>query len=75
MASLYRDPVADLFGEIRVTLDDLRAWVAAMSPVNLEERNYENYLRRYNVADKVRAAKRSGEFDTIITNIKPTRLI
>lgn len=74
MASL-RQPAADLFGEVPITFDDLRAWVASTSPVNLEERNYDNYLRRYNVVDKVRAAKTSGDFERIIGDIKPTRLI
>lgn len=75
MTPSYRPPILDLFGEIAVTLDDLREWVASTSPINLEERSYENYLRRYNVADKVRAAKRTGEFDRIIAAKRPTRLI
>lgn len=56
----------DLFGEIPVTEDDMRAWVAAVSPRWLyPERSYRSYVRGWNVADKVRAAKLAGTFDAI----------
>lgn len=75
MTAMYLAPIFDLFGEVPVTLDDLREWVASTSPVNLEERFFDNYVRRYNVADKVRAAKRTGDFDRITSEKRPTRLI
>lgn len=68
-----RMPPFDLFGEIPVTEDDLRAWVAAVAPRWLEpERSYRNYVRSWNVADKVRAAKLRGEFDTITSRPAPS---
>ncbi|NIA56174.1 hypothetical protein HAV22_21305 [Massilia sp. TW-1] len=36
-----------------------------MSPVHLTERLFANYVRRYNVADKIRTAKLRGEFETM----------
>lgn len=56
----------DLFGEIPVTEDDLIAWVSAVSPRWLHpERSYHGYVRAWNVADKVRAAKLAGTFEQI----------
>lgn len=60
-----KQPPYDLFGEIPVLLSDLEAWVAAMSPRYLNQRGYASYVRSYNVADKVRAAKAAGLFDEI----------
>lgn len=65
MSYLLRQPARDLFGEVPVTEDDLEAWVAALSPVHLTERLFDNYVRRYNVADKIRAAKLRGEFEAL----------
>jgi hypothetical protein len=65
MSHLLRQPPYDLFGEIPVTEDDLEAWVAAVSPVHLTERLFDNYVRNYDVATKVRWAKSRGEFETI----------
>lgn len=65
MCYLLRQPARDLFGEVPVTEDDLEAWVAAMSPVHLTERLFSHYVRRYNVADKIRAAKLRGEFEAL----------
>lgn len=62
---LLRQPPYDLFGEIPVTHDDLVAWVAAVSPVHLSERSFLNYVRNYQVADKLRWAKKRGEFEAI----------
>ena len=67
MTYRLRQPALDLFGEVPVLEDDLEAWVAAISPVHLTERLFFHYVRRYNVADKVRAAKLRGEFETLTT--------
>jgi hypothetical protein len=71
MSHLLRQPPHDLFGEIAVTEDDLEAWVAAVSPVHLTERLYDNYVRRYDVANKVRWAKARGEFESITATRRP----
>ena len=58
----------DLFGEIPVTDDEIFQWVAAMSPRNMSsERSYQNYVRNWNVAEKIRAAKQNGTFHEIIS--------
>lgn len=58
----------DLFGEIPVTEDDIFAWVAAVAPRWLtSERSYRGYVRSWNVAGKVRAAKLAGTFDDVVS--------
>lgn len=60
----------DLFGEVVVTEHDLFLWVSAVSPRWLTpERSYRNYLRMYNVAEKVRYAKLAGTFDARVENV------
>ena len=58
-----RQPAHDLFGEIPVLEDDLLAWVLSVSPVHASDRAYDNYVRRYDVAGKVRHAKLAGTFE------------
>lgn len=63
----------DLFGEIPITEEDLRNWVAAVSPRWLEpERSYHQYLRTYSIAEKVRRAKLEGTFEATIS--RPPRV-
>lgn len=63
MTHLYRQPPHDLFGEIVITRDDLVAWVAAVSPVHLTDRLFDNYVKSYDVAGKVAWAKKRGDFE------------
>jgi len=57
----------DLFGEVPVTEDDVFLWVQAISPRWLSpERSYRNYVRTWNVVDKIRTAKIRGDFESII---------
>jgi hypothetical protein len=67
---LYQ-PALDLFGEVVVTEDDLYDWVASVSPVHLSMRAYDNYVQRYDVAGKVRAAKLQRRFDAITARRPP----
>ncbi|WP_373986999.1 hypothetical protein [Duganella sp. BuS-21] len=67
---LYQ-PALDLFGGVVVTDDDLYEWVASVSPVHLNERAYDNYVQRYDVASKVRAAKLDRRFDAITARRPP----
>lgn len=63
----------DLFGQVPITEDDLFLWVQAVAPRWLTpERAYRNYVKSWNVADKVRYAKIDGTFDTIIE--RPARV-
>lgn len=52
----------DLFGEIPVTLADLDAWCDQIGKHWPCEWRKDWYIQNWNVADKVRAAKLSGEF-------------
>ncbi|HDR9360452.1 TPA: hypothetical protein QDB44_006421 [Burkholderia vietnamiensis] len=57
----------DLFGEVVVTLDDVKLWVAALAPAYMSnERAFERYVRLWDVAGKVRAAKLAGTFESTI---------
>lgn len=59
----------DLFGEIIVTENDIIDWVEATAPRWLTpRRSFEGYVRSYDVAGKVRAAKIAGIFHEIIEN-------
>jgi hypothetical protein len=64
----------DLFGEVPVTHDDVRAWVCAIAPAwTSSERSYAFYVSRWNVADKVRTAKLAGTFELTIENARSRR--
>lgn len=67
-AARYRHthPALDLFGEVPITFDDLRAWVAAMTRLDPDSSRAEWYIKNWNVADKVRAAKLAGTFEATI---------
>lgn len=57
----------DLFGEIIVTVDDVAQWVAALAPAYMSsERAFDRYVRLWDVAGKVRAAKAAGTFESTI---------
>lgn len=60
-----RQPAVDLFGEVAITEDDLFSWVASISPIHCSDRGYDNYVRRYDVAGKVRWAKLQGTFESM----------
>ncbi|WP_246794580.1 hypothetical protein [Burkholderia perseverans] len=64
----------DLFGEIVVTQDDIEAWVAALAPAfTSSARAFDNYVRGYHVADKIRCAKAAGTFETTIAAARDRR--
>jgi hypothetical protein len=71
MTYQLRQPAIDLFGQVRVTDDDVFAWVAAVSPIHLHERGYTNYVRRYDVAGKVAAAMLRGTFEATTARQPP----
>ncbi|RQQ65540.1 hypothetical protein [Burkholderia stagnalis] len=64
----------DLFGEIVVTHDDVAQWVSALAPAYMSsERSFERYVRLWDVAGKVRAAKASGTFESTIAAARDRR--
>jgi hypothetical protein len=64
---MYKDSPIDLFGQVPISEQDLENWVCAVAPRWLTpERSYQNYLAAYSIADKVRAAKLAGTFESII---------
>ena len=55
---------ADLFGQVIVTISDVELWLEAntqVTPDNLPNR-VKSYIKNYDVASKIAAAKLSGEF-------------
>lgn len=64
----------DLFGEIVVTFDDIAQWVAALAPAYMaNDRAFERYVRLWDVAGKVRAAKAAGTFESTIERHRARR--
>jgi hypothetical protein len=56
----------DLFGETRVTLEDLSLWVAAVAPhIIRTRRSLVLYIAMYNVPTKVATSKQAGSFDQV----------
>ena len=69
-----RPAIYDLFGEVVVTQDDLFIWVTVTAPRWIySQRAYNNYVRDWNVADKVRHSKRIGEWAVICDRATHTR--
>ncbi|KVC68562.1 hypothetical protein WT10_32660 [Burkholderia stagnalis] len=64
----------DLFGEVIVTQDEIAAWVAALAPAYMAtERSFARYVRLWDVAGKVRAAKLAGTFESTIARATDRR--
>lgn len=62
-----KNPALDLFDDVVVTEDDVFSWVQAVAPQYLSpERSYNNYVKCYDVAAKVKAAKLSGTYESTI---------
>jgi hypothetical protein len=66
--------VRDLFGQVVVSYEDLERWVSAVAPGfahNPQRMAY--YIRHWDVASKVRAAKLAGTFEATIENARDRR--
>jgi hypothetical protein len=64
---LFYQPARDLFGDVVVTDADVFLWVSTVAPRWIHsERAFSNYVRGYSVADKVRAAKLSGHWQSVV---------
>ncbi len=65
MSYLLRQPAVDLFGEVAITDSDIWDWVAAVSPIHLDDRGFDLYVKNFDVAGKVARAKLQGRFEAI----------
>lgn len=71
-ANKLRPRPRDLFGQVPITRTDLEDWVRAVAP-HLAHSDWRmaHYIKGYNVADKVRAAKLEGTFFQLIEDRAP----
>lgn len=62
----------DLFGEVVVTWDDVRLWLAAVPRIDPDSPRAANYFTGWNVPAKIRAAKLAGTFEAITQRPRQT---
>ncbi|MCM2250853.1 MAG: hypothetical protein NDJ19_00700 [Ramlibacter sp.] len=55
----------DLFGQVIVTISDVRAWLAAVPRIDPDGPRAEHYARAWHVVDKITRAKLAGHFDAL----------
>lgn len=56
----------DLFNDIAVTLDDVELWLDKVPKIpRTSPRQREYYLKNWDVVEKIKAAMRNGEFETL----------
>ncbi len=59
-------PVVDLFGEVIITTQDIDAWLLAVPHIEPRTRHAHNYIKAYDVVNKIRLAKLRGTFDETV---------
>ncbi len=64
-----RPRLRDLFGQIIVTVLDLRAWLIAVPRMDPDSHRCAWYIRAYDVVAKIRAAKAAGTFDDLVQEV------
>ena len=57
----------DLFGEVIVTLSDIRLWLLAVPRIDPDGPRAAHYIRGYDVPGKIARAKLQGLFEQITT--------
>jgi hypothetical protein len=60
----------DLFGEVPVSRPDVYAWLMAVVDMDPESFRAEDYIRNYQVLDKIVAAKLDGTFDHVVGRVR-----
>lgn len=55
----------DLFGQVPVTRQDVRAWLISVPRIDPDGPRAAHYARTYAVAEKIAQAKLAGTFDAI----------
>lgn len=60
-------PLYDLFGEIPVTLEEIEIWIDVVPgwPRTTSAARRANYAQNWNVPEKIRQAKRAGDWPRI----------
>lgn len=61
----------DLFGEVPVTRDEVRAWLLAVPRIDPDTERAAWYVEHWDVPGKVRAAKLAGTLDQILARAQP----
>lgn len=56
----------DLFNEVPVTWEEVRAWVRAVPKLDPDTAFAEYYIKAWNVPDKIRRAKMNGTYDELV---------
>lgn len=64
-------PATDLFGEVVITLDDVRAWLQAVARLDPDSPRAATYVRQWRVVDKIRYAKLDGRFEAYTARRDP----
>lgn len=60
-----RPRLKDLFGQVAVTVPEIDAWLRAVPRIEPTSPRAAYYVRAWRVAEKVRDAKRRGNFEQI----------
>lgn len=58
-------PDSDLFGDVIVTADDVDLWLDSVPKLSPTSPRRENYIRQWDVVNKIKAAKLGGWFDEL----------
>lgn len=61
----------DLFGQVPVTLCNVRAWLLAVPRIDPDGPRAAHYVAAWNVPAKIEAAKLRGDFDVIVAAPQP----
>lgn len=64
-------PGSDLFGVVPVSIDEVRAWLAAVPRIDPDGPRAAEYVRSYRVVEKIQAAKVAGTFDAAVNDKGP----
>lgn len=68
---IMRPRLRDLFGQIIVTIKDVRDWLRAVPKMDPDSHRAGHYVHAYSVVDKIRQAKMAGTFDVLVTEAAP----
>jgi hypothetical protein len=61
----------DLFGDVIITHQDVRAWLVAVPRIDPDSPRAEHYVRGWDVVGKIRAAKLCDRFEAVTAQREP----